>query len=120
MREDSQARGAAADAAQTHAALDGCEPLGAFSLSVSDADGGAARVRVTARGELDLAAADAFKRTVQAQVEARRPVLLDLAGVEFIDSTGLAAVIAVWTSARTEGVELALRSTLSPQVHRLF
>ncbi len=90
----------------------------ALSLGVAEIASG--RARVTLRGELDLAAAEAFKQVVQAEIDAGHEVLLDVAGVEFIDSTGLAAIISVWSAARSAGLGFALRDQLSPQVHRLF
>lgn len=92
----------------------------AAALSLGVAEIASGRARVTLSGELDLAAAEAFKQVVQAEVDAGRAVLLDLAGVDFIDSTGLAAIIAVWSAARSAGVGFAVRDELSAQVHRLF
>lgn len=48
-----------------------------------------ADVRVTVRGELDLATADELTARLAALAAARRPTLLDLRHLSFMDSSGL-------------------------------
>ncbi|MCW3040687.1 MAG: anti-sigma factor antagonist [Solirubrobacterales bacterium] len=51
-------------------------------------------LRITATGELDLVTAPLLARALrEAAVEADRAILLDLTGVTFMDSSGLAAVL---------------------------
>lgn len=68
---------------------------------------------------LDAAIATAFKDQVRNLIDDGGPmVTLDLGGVEFMDSSGLGAVIAVH-KAMPEGVPLVL-SGLTPNVSRVF
>ena len=46
------------------------------------------------RGRLDASQAEGFKRHFEARPEAMTMVVLDLEGVDFIDSTGLGAIVA--------------------------
>lgn len=83
----------------------------------SQADG-AVVVRVV--GEIDLATApalDAQLRDLEASGDAR--VILDLGGVEFMDSTGLHSIIRAQRNADCNGHTLAFRRG-SPQVQRLL
>ena len=60
-------------------------------------------VRVTATGPLDLSTVPDFQQMVAALEGTTGPVTIDLAGVTFIDSTGLSALVAM---RRTLGVAL--------------
>jgi anti-sigma B factor antagonist len=71
-------------------------------------------------GELDIASAPRFEEGLSS-VEANTPgvLVLDLRGVEFIDSTGLRAVIAADERARSAGRRFVIiRGT--PAVERVF
>jgi anti-anti-sigma factor len=75
---------------------------------------------ISVSGELDISSAvgllDAY-----AEVEAARPerVVLDLSGLEFMDSAGLRAVLGLDARSRRGGTRLALRR--GPEaVHRVF
>jgi anti-anti-sigma factor len=46
-------------------------------------------MRLAVRGELDLATAPEFEAAVGAHLQAGRPVLVDLAELVFLDSTGV-------------------------------
>jgi anti-anti-sigma factor len=50
----------------------------------------------------------------------KRPVRLDLAQLEFIDSTGLHLLVRAMGDARTNGWELEIAPEISPTVSRLF
>jgi anti-sigma B factor antagonist len=65
---------------------------------------------LTVRGELDLTSAPAFERELRA-VEATNPrrLVIDLSGLEFMDSTGLRALLLARERAQADGHELALR-----------
>jgi anti-anti-sigma factor len=69
----------------------------------------AGQVRVVLVGELDIASAGELEEQLAA-IEADSPgtLVLDLRRVEFIDSTGLRALIAADERARSEGRRLAL------------
>ena len=81
---------------------------------------GEGQSRVALAGELDIASAPQFEEGLE-KVEANAPgvLLLDLRKVEFIDSTGLRAVIAADERARSAGRRLVIvRGT--PAVERVF
>ena len=88
-------RGRAADprpaavSAALHAVLVGFPPE--FHLAEQRVDG---RVVVAARGEIDLATVGALDAAVaRALASDARDLWIDLTGVEFIDSTGLTAIV---------------------------
>ena len=64
-------------------------------------------------GEMDLATAprlrDCFQRQLPEPLGAKR-VVIDLAALDFIDSTGLSALLSAQRRVRRSGVELVLRS----------
>jgi len=81
---------------------------------------GEGQTRVTLVGELDIASAPQFEEGLE-KVEANSPgvLVLDLREVEFIDSTGLRAVISADERARSaERRFVIVRGT--PAVERVF
>lgn len=75
-------------------------------------------IRVDER-RLDAAIATAFKDRVRSMIgDSGPPVTLDLGGVDFMDSSGLGAVIAIFKSMPT-GRPLVL-ARLTPNVARVF
>jgi anti-anti-sigma factor len=77
-------------------------------------------VRVRVVGELDISTVPELERVLdRLTVPETGRLLLDLDGVEFIDSTGLAAVIRAQNSADLNGHSFTVRYS-STQVHRLF
>jgi anti-sigma B factor antagonist len=80
----------------------------------------ASAVVLRVEGEIDLETAPAFDAEIRRIIEAQpERVLIDLAGVEFIDSTGLSALIRADQGATAAGQQLSLRGG-SSQVRRLF
>jgi len=76
-----------------------------FRTSLND-DGGTV---ISATGRLDMVAAPQFKALVQSAVrEAAMPVIVDLTAVQFIDSTGLGALISGLRAARQAGSDLRI------------
>ena len=78
------------------------------------------QTRVVLVGELDIASTETLERELES-LEANSPgtLVLDLRGVEFIDSTGLRAVIAADERARSAGRRfVVVRGTTA--VERLF
>lgn len=67
------------------------------------------RHMVAASGEIDLATAPALRTELLAALVRHSPrLVLDLSGVTFLDSTGLAVLVAVHRRARAAGGELSL------------
>jgi anti-anti-sigma factor len=88
-----------------------------FEIATEEGEG---QTRVALAGELDIASAPQFEEGLES-VEAKAPdvLILDLRKVEFIDSTGLRAVIAADERARSAGRRLVIiRGT--PAVERVF
>jgi anti-sigma B factor antagonist len=82
-------------------------------LSTRESDG---QVVVTLRGELDTVDAASVAAALVA-VAARAPeIILDLAGLEFIDASGVAALLLARAQARCAGGDLLLAA---PQDHVL-
>jgi anti-anti-sigma factor len=79
-----------------------------------------ARVRVVPTGELDLATAPLLERSVCELLEAGfERVVLDLADLDFIDSTGLHLILRLQSSAAAYGCRFSVRPG-SSTVQRLF
>ena len=78
-----------------------------FRLTIEPLAGGA--VRLALRGELDLEHAYTFDEELR-RIEAARPpcVVLDLRGLTFLDSSGLARLLAANRRAKREGRKLLL------------
>ncbi|MEV7775775.1 STAS domain-containing protein [Kitasatospora sp. NPDC086791] len=74
---------------------------------------------VTARGDLDLCTAPELRRRLSAALRAYREVVLDLAGVEFMDCSGLGALVHAQNQADRLGARLILRGA-GPRVLRLL
>src|ERR1700761_9141921 len=89
-----------------------------FGLMIEEMDTGA--VRIALRGELDLAHAYTFDEELR-RVEEARPhtVVLDLRELAFLDSCGLARLLAARRRARRLGHRLLIVRG-SPNVQRLF
>ncbi|GAB3478537.1 STAS domain-containing protein [Nocardiopsis coralliicola] len=66
-------------------------------------------VVVTVEGDLDIATANDLQEQALAAVEDHGPwLILDLAGLEFMDSSGLNAVIHIYRAVKERGGSLAL------------
>jgi anti-sigma B factor antagonist len=76
------------------------------------------RVRVRLRGELDLASAPTVSERLRGLRERGEPVLLDLDELEFIDMSGLRALVAAAQEASRDGWSLTLTRG-STQLRRL-
>lgn len=78
------------------------------------------RVILALTGELDIASAPLLQGAVErANLDSRELVVLDLDGLEFIDSTGLRVILAVRKLCAERGQELAITRG-SQQVERLL
>lgn len=65
-------------------------------------------VRLLVRGQLDLTAVSAFNTALTRAARMRRPVQLHLAGVDFIDGSGLSMLMNACSRARRAGYELTI------------
>jgi anti-anti-sigma factor len=86
-----------------------------FGVTSHHQDG---RLLVVATGEIDIASVDA----VRAELAAREPeegLVLDLRGVDFLDTSGIQVTVEAWRAARAEGYELRILRA-APRVHRVF
>jgi len=71
-------------------------------------------------GELDLASAELFHSEFErADIGAAPMVVLDLEGLQFVDSTGLRMILSAHERASERGQEFAITPG-SPQVRRLL
>ena len=89
-----------------------------FRIEQSIEPGG--EVRLVLRGELDLSAAGSVSETLE---ELRRdgvPVRLDLADLNFMDSTGLGVVLTAVLDARHNGWRLEVCRQLTGPVQRVI
>jgi anti-sigma B factor antagonist len=78
----------------------------ALEVSTRDREGGA---HVALSGELDIATAPKLEEEVhRLEAEGRRLIVLDLRGLEFMDSSGLRALLAADTRARERGARLVI------------
>lgn len=81
-----------------------------FDCEIGDSSPGEA-LTVTVRGDVDLATAPDLESTIrEAFAKSPSSLVLDLAGLTFIDSSGLRALVAVSNEARSRDVAIALRS----------
>ncbi len=89
-----------------------------FELEATTTDEGTQLV--TVRGEIHVSTAQEFSRRLEEAIAHGAPALvLDLTGVEFIDSTGLSVLLNGQRSVTLRGGRLAL-AVSNPTVLRLF
>ena len=69
---------------------------------------------VSFQGELDLACLRQARDAILAQLQANRPVLVDLSGVEYIDSSGVACLVEGYQQAQARGLGFGLVSVSEP------
>jgi anti-sigma B factor antagonist len=84
--------------------VSGFEPT-PFSITAEDHDD---RVVIVARGELDLATAASLEEAVLPPVRDGRHAVLDLRGLEFMDSSGVRVIVAAHLAAQEHGGRLSL------------
>jgi anti-sigma B factor antagonist len=85
-------------------------------LSTREGDG---QVVVVLRGELDVAEAARVAASLAVVAASGRDVIVDLEGLEFIDSSGLAALVRARQHARRAGRDLLLAAP-QQQVRRML
>ena len=74
-----------------------------FSISVAEIDG---RAHVILRGELDLATAHELEQLLTERIDANQEVVVDLRGLEFMDSSGIRVLVAAHTRAGRNGTRV--------------
>jgi len=82
-----------------------------------DADGAS---RVALVGELDIAVADGVEERLRSLRDAGRRARLDLSQLDFIDSSGVRAIVLGLKHARQGGHELEVDRRISPTVKRMI
>jgi anti-sigma B factor antagonist len=90
------------------------------SFEIRESVDGDGAVRVTLIGELDIAVADAVEQRLRQYREDGRPARLDLSQLDFIDSSGVQAVVLGLRRARRDGHALEVDRHVSPSVERLI
>jgi anti-anti-sigma factor len=88
-----------------------------FEIEESQQD---AQITLSLRGELDMGSTRILEDRITRLRAKKHPVVLDLAELQFIDSTGLHLLVRAIGDARTDGWELRIGPELSPTVRRLF
>jgi anti-anti-sigma factor len=78
------------------------------------------RVLVVVVGELDLATAPEFEAALDVERARGRDLVLDLTGLEFIDSTGQRAIVDAVSTTAEAGRRLTIRGGLTDSVQRAF
>jgi len=93
------------------------DPSG-FSISISERDG---RTVVAIGGELDLATAPDLERVLLERIDAGEGVVLDLRGLQFMDSSGLRVLIAAHARASDGKTRFAVvRPAANSEVARIL
>jgi anti-anti-sigma factor len=90
-----------------------------FKISTSpiDRDG----LLISVEGELDLSTADQVERSAEQAIAARCPLLLDLSGCSFIDSTGLRLVLKTHEAlTKAGGPDAPMAVVASSEIRKFF
>jgi anti-sigma B factor antagonist len=77
------------------------------------------RVIIALQGEIDLENAPAVRKALLEQLKPGKPVLIDMALVSYIDSSGIASLVEGLQIARKHSCDLALVA-VSPRAHRVL
>jgi anti-anti-sigma factor len=88
-----------------------------FSIAAAEDDG---RAYLTLRGELDLATAPELEQLVNARLDAGQEVVVDLRGLQFMDSSGIRVLVAAHArAARTGGRLVVVRPEAGSAVAKI-
>jgi anti-sigma B factor antagonist len=94
--------------------------LGPAPFAVVVAPAGDDEVRVSVEGELDLVSAPELGEALNRELLGGNDVLLDLSEMDFIDSTGLHAIVESVRTAKAVGRKLKLSADLPQHARRLM
>lgn len=89
-----------------------------MELSITREEGPEA-VTLVLEGSIDLISRQSLHEAGIAEINAGRSLLLDMMGVEFIDSTGIGTLVELQVAARNAGVGVAI-SRRSARVDRIL
>jgi anti-sigma B factor antagonist len=88
-------------------------------LEITAADGHDDQLVLILRGDIDLRTGPKLRERLEEANQQGAPVVIDLRGVDFVDSPGLGTIIYCHQLLRDNGLELVLRAP-QPQVRELF
>ncbi len=88
-------------------------------MSVGQISEQSGRVVIALTGEIDLETAPAVRKTLLDQLKTGKSLLIDMAEVSYIDSSGIASLVEGLQVARKHGCDLALVA-VSPRAHRVL
>jgi anti-anti-sigma factor len=90
-----------------------------LDFAVDEAADGSGDVRLRVSGDVDIRTAPILEDAIRTRLSAGRPVVLDLQGVNFMDSSGLSVLIGSIQEARRNDWTFSVDRRLSPDVSRL-
>lgn len=70
-------------------------------------------------GDLDSFTSPRLSKYGRAWLRKARELIVDLDDLDYIDSTGLSALVAMWVNAKEQGVPMVI-SCRSPRIYRVF
>jgi anti-anti-sigma factor len=91
-------------------------PKRQFTVTSEETDGATV---LLCQGRLTMEATESFKNRVKALFAQGKPIVLDMSGVNQMDSSGLGAVVSLWVSAKSASCPLQFYN-LSAPVKRLL
>lgn len=95
------------------------EPPDDISLTVTAAEGGAWAI-VSVRGEIDVSTAGSLEEAVRNCLASSGRVIIDLSGVQFMDSTGLNVLIRAQSSSNDDPSEVLRLAGVPDRVSKLL
>jgi anti-sigma B factor antagonist len=89
-------------------------------LRISESADGDGALRLSLGGELDLSVAERLSARLGDLRGLRRPVRLDLSGLEFIDCSGVSVILGALADSRRDGWALEVDRRVSPIAERVI